>query len=87
MSCFAGTNTLFDLNEMSFLPTELRTLVKDRVNDLIVPAMGNIFNRWWGSLSQSDKDGYIEKIETFFTKLKTEMDNSNIEVNVKSPSP
>lgn len=87
VSCFAGTNTLFDLNEMSFLPTEILAKLKESVNDVFIPSLRGVINRWWNTLDQNEKNSYIEKIDSYFKDASAENDKAVISVKIKSPVP
>lgn len=87
VSCFTGTNTLFDLNEMTFIPLEIRTKLKDKVNDAFIPSLAGLMSRWWNSLSQADKDKLLLKIDTYFANAVSEIDKADLSVIIKSPAP
>jgi hypothetical protein len=82
ISYFSGSNTVFDLNEMSWIPTEIKTLLKNRINDDVVPAVRNLMQRSWANVSQAEKDEILTKGNEFFTKLVAEIDKASLSVTV-----
>lgn len=49
--------------------------------------MSQAAQRSWNSIPDSEKQNIIAIMNTFFDNLKTELDRSNIELSVSSPSP
>lgn len=93
MSCFSPSpiplqlSSFFDMNELSWIPSDVRLLLRNRINGDIIPSMSQAAQRSWNSIPDSEKQNIIAIMNTFFDNLKTELDRSNIELSVSSPSP
>lgn len=86
-SPFPGTNTIFDLNEMSWIPSEIKTLLKNRINNELVPTMSTISNNAWSSLSSTQRTEIIDELNKFITDSIAIMNGSSVTVSKKPQSP
>jgi hypothetical protein len=86
VSYFSGSNTFFAMNELDWIPSEIKNLLRDRINDDVIPAMKTMAQRSWDSISTSEKTKILDKGNSFFTNLVTEINRANIEVSTGSPS-
>lgn len=75
VSKYEGSNTIFDLNELSWIPNELKTKLKDDINDQIVPLMKTMMDTFWSSLSTDDKTRIFSDIDSQIEKAKTYIQN------------
>jgi hypothetical protein len=87
VSYFSGSNTFFAMNELDWIPSEIKNLLRDRINDDVVPAIKNLAQRSWANISQAEKDEILAKGNSFFTNLVTEINKASLTVTVGgSPS-
>jgi hypothetical protein len=82
---FTGTNTIFAMNEFDWIPSEVKDLLRDRINVDVIPALRTMTQRSWNSVS--DKTLALEELDNFFKKFVDEINKANITLSTGSPSP
>ena len=86
-SNFSGPNTIFEMNELKWIPTDIRTLMKDRINDDIVPSLSLLAERSWNSGTPSEQTSLLQSIDDIFTELKTKIDESFLSISPSQATP
>lgn len=87
LSKYSGKDTIFDLNELSWIPLEIRTLMKNRINDDVIPSLTILSQKTWAEVPSSQKTVILKATDDYFTALKKEIDQANLTVGVPAPAP
>ena len=92
VSNYSGTNTLFDLNELSWIPTQVRTALKDGIHDKIIPAMTKAAELTWNKTPVGTQDEIITYITQACDSISKEIETQSKNITFstkdrKSPSP
>lgn len=74
ISNYEGSNTIFDLNELSWIPDPIRSKLKNGVNDIIISNMKTMMTNFWNSLTEVDKTEILNAIDL---KIRNEVENAN----------
>ncbi len=81
-------NSIFDINELSWIPSDIKEIMKYKINYEIVPALTSLSIRSWDDLSESKKTKLLDVLRDDFDSLKASIDSSTIGIQDKSsPEP
>lgn len=76
ISNYEGSNTIFDLNELSWIPAAVKIKLKNGINDQIIPQMKTSIDMFWNSLSQEEKFQFLNYIDQYITQTVTQIQNN-----------
>lgn len=82
ISNYEGTNTIFDLNELSWIPTEVRTKIKDGINDKVIPAMKDLSLFLYEKLSSEQKTLLLNDIDIVCNNIANEIKKNKDTMNI-----
>lgn len=82
LSKYEGTNTMFDLNELSWIPSEIRTKIKNGINDKIIPAMKDLSLILYNKLSSEQKTYLLNDIDIVCDNIANEMNKNKDNITV-----
>ena len=72
---------------MSWIPSEIRTELKDGVNDKIVPALRTMVTNLWNNTPQTQKDELIQAMRNDINGLESMINSSSPTLRRKISSP
>lgn len=87
ISFYRKTNTLFDLNEMTFIPDDIRKKLKDVVNDKIIPALRTKTRSKWNSMTKEEKSKLFLDIDTYVNRAIDSINKADIDTLGSQISP
>lgn len=76
ISNYEGSNTIFDLNELSWLPSEVKTKLKNGINDRIIPQMKTSIDTFWNGLTPQEKTTFLNSIDQYMSETITNIQNN-----------
>lgn len=76
ISNYEGSNTIFDLNELSWLPSEVKTKLKNGINDRIIPQMKMSIDTFWNGLTPQEKTTFLNSIDQYMSETITNIQNN-----------
>ena len=80
--------SIFDINELSWIPSEVRELLRNKINFEIIPALTNLSNSSWNALSSTEKTDLLGIMTSDMDNLKTILESSSpISIKKKRHSP
>lgn len=84
ISNYEGTNTIFDLNEFSWIPTDVLKKIKDGINDKIIPAMKDSAVIVYDKIPQSEKIKAIGDIDIICDNIAKKMREEAQKINIET---
>lgn len=89
VSCFSpgATNTIFNMTEFDWIPSEVKMRLMSGINDVVVPAMRTATNNSWNNIPQNKKTEILNSIDKFFTDSASVIGTSDVRISIKSPAP
>lgn len=87
ISYFSGSNTIFAMNEFDWIPSDVKTILINRINDDIVPAMKSSIQASWGAIPLAQRTKFLKELNDFFTESTNQINASTITISEKSPTP
>lgn len=87
--------SIFDIKEMSWIPTEVLETVRKGVNDVLLPKLTNVTKEIWDKFDRSTKDKILKQITDDFKKTADTINSNSIALpffnqpsaELESPSP
>lgn len=82
ISNYEGSNSIFDLNELSWIPSVILKKFKDGVNDKIIPAMRDSALIIYDKIPESEKTKFINDIDIIFDNIAKKIREEPQKINI-----